>query len=132
MASSIPAKEPTAFRIALPLWGLMFVAIGLSMLLSPLFRALLAGRVYYAVTERRAVNFEKRLGLKIHSFHVSGFGGFERISHGGDSGDIVFWREVERGSKGGLRTTETGFMGLGNTDRAEKALEEMLERAKSR
>jgi len=130
-AGGVSGKGEHAFMLFFPLWGMIFVAIGLTMLLSPLFEALAAGRTYYVVTERRSVIFERRLRLKIHSFHATGFGGFERVSRGGNGGDIVFQRNVERGSKGGARTTEVGFFGLADVFRAEKALEEMLARAKS-
>lgn len=128
MAIVDPRTHADRALIFLP--QILFPAIGLTMLLTPLFLALRAHCVYYVVTERRALIFQKHVRLKIHSFPVSGFGGYERISHGGDSGDIIFRREVERGSKGGQRTTDTGFLGLKNVFRAEKALEEMLERAK--
>ena len=59
---SIPSKAG-AVAVFFPLWGLMFVGIGLFMLLSPLFAAWRAKNVYYVVTERRAVIFEKFVKL---------------------------------------------------------------------
>jgi hypothetical protein len=64
-ASHIPAKCDQGFAVFFPLWGLMFVLFGLSMLLSPLWAAWTAGSVYYVVTERRAIIFEKKLELNI-------------------------------------------------------------------
>ncbi len=107
------------------LWGVMFIFIGLGMLLAPVFAMLKAGRVYYVVTDRRAVIFEKVWSLKIHSFDSSAFDGFERISRGDDRGDLIFRRTIERRGKG-TSVTEEGFIGLLNFREAEAALHEML------
>ena len=49
-ASHIPAKVVQGLAVFFPLWGLMFVLFGLTMLLSPLWAAWTAGSVYYVVT----------------------------------------------------------------------------------
>src|SRR2546423_1237448 len=58
-ASHIPVRGGQAEAVMFPLWGLMFVLFGMSMLLSPLWIAWTARNVYYVVTERRAIIFEK-------------------------------------------------------------------------
>src|ERR1700722_20373340 len=77
------SKGGAVVPLFFPLWGLMFVGIGLAMLASPLFAAFAARNVYYVVTERRAVIFEKPLRLSIRSFDRFSLGGFERVSGGG-------------------------------------------------
>jgi hypothetical protein len=109
------------------LWGLMFVGIGLSMLLSPLHAAWKAGRTYYVVTEKRAVIFERSWRLNIRSFEASAFAGFERNSRGGSAGDLIFQRNIERRGRG-TSVTEVGFIGLRDFAPAETALRTMLER----
>ena len=93
--SHIPARGGQGFAVAFPLWGLMFVLFGLAMLLSPLWAAWTAGSVYYVVTERRAIIFEKRLKLNIQSFSRSSVAGYERVSSGGAGGSIIFQRIVD-------------------------------------
>lgn len=124
-AAHVPAKaEATRFSVFFPLWGLMFVGFGLSMLLSPLWAAWVARNVYYVVTDRRAIIFEKQLRLKVSSFARESVAGFERVSNGGASGNIIFQR-LTTGSGRGARTKEIGFIGLPDFTGAEKALNEL-------
>jgi hypothetical protein len=116
-------KPPPVF---FPLWGCMFIFIGLCILLSPFFAMWKAGRVFYVVTDRNALIFEKIWSLKVQSFDASGFGGFERVSSGGVAGDILFQRNIERHGKG-TRITEVGFLGLQDFAPAEQALRRMME-----
>jgi|ERR1700683_1657659 len=124
-ASHIPAKGGQGFAVFFPLWGLMFVLVGLSMLLSPLWAAWTAGSVYYVVTERRAIIFEKRLKLKIQSFSRSSVARYERVSSGGPGGSIIFQRIVDR-SGWGNRVKEIGFIGLSEYAGAEQALNKLV------
>lgn len=112
-----------------PSMGLFFGAGAVLMILSPLFAAWLAGRTYFAVTERRAMILEKAWRVKIHSFDASGFGGYERVSSGSAAGDILFQRNIERRGKG-TRIEEVGFFGLQDFAPAEKALDAMMSRAR--
>ena len=115
-------KTPPTFFI---LWGCMFICIGLSILLSPLFAMWKSGRVFYAVTDERVVIFEKIWSVKIHSFDATSFGGFERISRGEKQGDIVFQRNIERRGKN-TKVSEVGFIGLQDFALAEEALRKMI------
>jgi hypothetical protein len=125
-ASNIPAKSGQGFGLFFPLWGLMFVLFGLSMLLSPLWAAWTAGSVYYVVTERRAVIFEKKLKLNIQSFSRSSVAGYERVSSGGVGGSIIFQRIADRSGRG-TRVREIGFIGLPEYAGAEQALRRLVE-----
>ncbi len=117
------ANSPPIFFV---LWGSMFIVAGLCILLSPVFALWKAGRVFYVVTERSAIIFEQTWSLKIQSFDVSGFGGFERVSRGERGGDILFQRKIERRGKG-TRVSEVGFLGLADYTDAEQALRAMME-----
>ena len=123
--SHIPAKVGQGFAVFFPLWGLMFVLVGLSMLLSPLWAAWTAGSVYYVVTERRAIIFEKKLKLNIQSFSRSAVSGYERVSSGGAGGNIIFQRVADRSGRG-TRVKEIGFIGLPEYAAAEHALNELV------
>jgi len=117
-------KEPPVFFI---LWGCMFIVFGLGILLSPVFALWKAGRVFYVVTEKGAIIFEKVWSLKIQSFDASGFGGFERVSRGDREGDILFQRNIERRGRN-TSVSEVGFLGLRDYAEAEAALREMMKR----
>ena len=108
------------------LWGLMFVAIGLGLILSPVFAALKAERVYYVLTNKRAVIFEKLLTLKITSLERESLVGFERASYGDQQGDIVFRRTVI-GTGKGRREQVVGFLGLDSFQEVEASLRKLLE-----
>jgi hypothetical protein len=118
--TNIPPKVGHAVPVFFPLWGLMFVGIGLTMLVSPFFAAWTAKNAYYVVTERRAIIFEKAFKLKIRSFTPSAIANYERVSDGGPGGNIIFQRIASYGR--GRRVTEIGFMGLPDFAAAERAL----------
>lgn len=122
----LPLHGEVGFAWFFPAWGCMFVLFGLSMLLSPLMHAWAAGGVYYVVTEKRAVIFERVFRLKIRSFRPSSVARFERVSRGGPGGDLIFERVVERRSRGGADTTEIGFLGLADCAGAERALNRLI------
>ncbi|MFY9820630.1 MAG: hypothetical protein WAM82_04560 [Thermoanaerobaculia bacterium] len=128
MVSYMPVKGDREFTTLFPLWGLMFGAFGLSMLLSPFWAAWTASDVYYVVTERRAIIFEKALKLKIQSFTPSAVAGYERISSGGPGGNIIFQRVAVRSGRG-TRVKEIGFIGLPEYAGAEQALNELVSRS---
>ena len=124
--SSNKGKSAPPFFV---LWGCMFIIIGLCILLSPVFAFWKAGRMFYVVTDKAAIIFERTWSLKIHSFDASALGGFERVSRGDRAGDIVFKRNIERRGKG-TSVSEVGFIGLRDFSEAEQALRSMIENQK--
>lgn len=98
---------------------------GLSMLLSPLWAAWKAGNIYYVVTDRRAVIFEKGFKLTIRSFPKSSLAHYGRVSGGGTQGDIIFQRVETRSGKT-TQLKEIGFIGLRDYRGAEQALETLV------
>lgn len=126
-ASHASANSGPGFALFFPLWGCMFVVAGLAMLLSPFWAAWVAGGVYYVVTERRAVIFERRLKLTIQSFPPSSVAAFERISSGGAGGNIVFQR-ISTGTGRSAKVKEIGFIGLRDYSAAEHALSKLIGR----
>jgi hypothetical protein len=105
--------------------GLTLISVGMAFILLPLRKAMRAKDIYYVVTERRAVIFEQSRRFRVHSFDLSGFGGFERVTHGGGTSDILFQRMIERRRKG-VSVMEVGFIGLEKWAEAEDALREMM------
>jgi len=109
------------------LWGLMFVGFGLAMLLAPLLACFKAERVYYVLTDKRAVIFEKLFTTKIVSIHRDALPGFERVSYGDAQGDLVFRRTIT-GSGKRRREEVVGFLGLATVREAEASLMRLLEK----
>src|SRR5262249_18471178 len=124
---SFPSGKPA--QPFFMLWGLMFIVIGLVMLLSPMLASIKAERVYYVLTDKRAVIFEKLLTTKITSIHREALSGFERVSYGDKQGDLVFRRTV---TGTGRRQHEqvVGFLGLDSFHEAEASLWKLLESTK--
>lgn len=112
-------NEPAPLFVVL--WGMMFVAIGLVVLFSPLWGRIRAERMYYVLTPKRALIFERLFVLKIRSIPVDALRGFERGSFGGEGGDIVFRRTIT-GSGRGRREEVIGFIGIDSYRDAETAL----------
>ena len=115
-------KPPPPFFV---LWGCMFILFGLSFMLSPVYAFWKSGRVFYVVTDRGAIIFERTWALKIQSFEHPGLTGFERVSRGSQGGDLIFQRTIERRGKH-TRVQEVGFIGLRDYSAAESALRSMI------
>lgn len=126
------AGETLAYQAFSFSWDLLFVGIGVVMLASPLWAAWRAGSVYYVVTDKRAVIFEKLFKVNIRSFSPLVVSGFERVSRGGPEGDIIFMRVPHRTSKGRTKITEIGFLGLADYARAEQAIATLAASANTR
>ena len=92
-------------------FGLIILLVAFCQLVTALVPVLLPGRLFYVITPQRAIIFEKTWNQSIHSFPVASLQGFERISRGGRSGDIIFKRTVQR-QRRGANVIECGFLGL--------------------
>lgn len=101
------------------------------MLVSPLWAAWRAGSIYYVITDKRAVIFEKLFKLHIHSFSPLVVAGFERVSNGGPGGDIIFMSFSYRTGKGGTKINKIGFIGLADCSDVEVAITKLAASANS-
>ena len=116
-------KPPPPF---IALWGLMFVAIGITMLVAPVLAGIKAERMYYVLTDKRAIIFEKLFTTKITSIHHEALSGFERVSYDDKQGDLVFRRTIT-GSGKSRREEIVGFLGLASFREAEACVWKLLE-----
>lgn len=117
----------TGFRWFFPLWGLPFIAIGVGMLSSPWWLKRRAGRVLYAVTDRRAILFEPawRGARKVRSFAPAALQTLERTEHPDGSGDLIFARQAWRDSDGDRRTSQVGFTGVPRVREVEEVIRKL-------
>jgi len=103
------------------LWGMIFILFGAGLLFSPFWGRVRAERMYYVLTPNRAIIFERLLFLRIYVIHSHALRGFDRVSYGGDGGDIVFKRTIS-GSGRSRREHVIGFLGLKPYKSAEAAI----------
>lgn len=124
-ASSIHPKDGSSHDLFFVLWGSMFILIGLSMVLSPLYKAWHAPWIWYVVGERRALIVERTWQTRIASYPAAAVAQFERHSATDGSGKLVF--ERRQSGRRQSQVTEIGFLGLAEVAPAERALKEMIE-----
>jgi hypothetical protein len=125
----IPSDDAmaTGFRWLFPLFGLPFILVGVGMLSSPWWLRRKAGRVLYAVTDRRAILFEPawRGARKVRSFEPAALQALERTEHSDGSGDLIFTRDAWRDSDGDRRTSQVGFTGVPRVREVEEVIRKL-------
>ena len=126
----------SAIGIFFPLWGLMFVAIGLSILLRPLWSALKARSTVYAITDQRALIISGTRSRSVESFEPVSLGNIERTERRDGSGDIILRRGIATAWQGpfsyrGNFTAAVGFFGVPEVRRVEEALGNLAASGKS-
>ena len=110
-----------------PLFGLPFIAVGVGMLLSPLWLSLKARRTLYAVTNQRVILWTGNLwgGVTVRSLSPAQVGDRARTQQADGSGDLMFPRAAtvstyqdtdNAGGFGYSRTryqvNQVGFLGI--------------------
>jgi hypothetical protein len=128
-ASSATSRAPAGVGIFFPLWGLMFVAIGLWMLSTPLRAAFRAGSTIYAITSERLLIIEGAKSHRVTSFTPADVQQIERTDRGGGWGDVVFRKEIPQSRRGisfngNWNATRIGFFGVSDVRRVESAVRE--------
>ena len=105
--------DAVAFSKFALLWGGMFILVGASLLLSPVWAWWVARRTLYAVTDRRAILIEVPLRrATIQSFVGERLTDVVRRESPSGRGDLIFEREASKGSKGRTVYRDVGFFGL--------------------
>ena len=131
LSRNVPGSAPLAAPFTLvsffPLFGLIFVAVGIGLLLSPLWLSLKAGRTVYAVTNQRVLLWTGNLwgGPTVRSLSPAQLGDRMRTQAADGSGDLVFPRAAtlsaynDYDSAGGFgysrtryRVNQAGFFGI--------------------
>lgn len=111
-----------------PLFGLIFVAAGLFMLMSPLRAMAKARSTIYAITGERLLIIEGGRARRVTSFTAGDIQQIERTERSDGSGDVVFRRELpptRRNSitfNGNWNATRIGFFGVSDVRRVEAAV----------
>lgn len=105
-----------------PLFGLIFVFVGLALIFTPFLNSAQAAQTIYAVTDRRLLIIE---GQSTQSYLPRDIERLER--RGEEQGDVIFARKLRRGSKGRTYETEIGFFGIQNPREVERLIRTHLQ-----
>ena len=117
-------EEPGAWRFFY-LFGLPFLLVGLTMLLSPVWAAIKAKRTVYVITNTRAIIFEKDFSVKVSSFGADKLNDITKRVRSDGSGDIILDRRVKYDREGDDRVKEIGFFGIPRVNEVEDMLKEI-------
>jgi hypothetical protein len=136
-ASHDVAHAGSIIELLFPLWGLMFVAIGLSILLRPVWSALKARSTVYAITDQRALIISGSRSRRVESFEPDSLGNLERTERSDGSGDIILRRAITMTSRSTFSyrrdfvAPAVGFFGVPEVRRVEDALGKLAASAKT-
>jgi hypothetical protein len=95
-----------------PLFGLIFIVVGVGFVLSPLWAAIRARWIVYAVSDRRAVIITRFPTRRVQSFTPQYMEGLERIERGDGSGDLILRREYTSSRRRSSQLRRIGFFGI--------------------
>jgi hypothetical protein len=110
-----------------PLFGLIFVVVGLGLVLSPLWAWFRARWIAYAISDRRLIIISTFPVHRVWSYAPEDIQELERTDRGDRSGDLVFRRE-HPGSGRWSRSYQVkriGFFGIANARRVEDMVRDL-------
>ena len=125
------AKESGPFEF-FPLFGVPFIAVGLGLLLSPLWSVLKARSTIYAITDERLMIIEGLRIRRVTSYTSADIQQIERTERRDGSGDVVFRRELPLGRRnsisfGSFNATRIGFFGVADARRVETSVRQLAQ-----
>jgi hypothetical protein len=126
IAWSATASETSAWRF-FPLFGLIFVVIGLLIATVPLWLRLVGGPTLYALTERRIMMIYGRGSRTVRSVAFDAIGDLQMTAESDGTGNILFG-EVFAAPAESRATMFTGIYGIPNVRR----VRDLIEREKRR
>lgn len=113
-----------------PLFGVPFALIGLGVMLAPIWAALRARNTVYAVTERRAMIIVNGGGGGITSYGRADMAEVSRAERADGSGSVFFATRTSTTSRGFVKHTRVGFLGIPDVRNVERLIREhIVERA---
>ncbi len=119
-------NESVFFGWIFPLFGLPFVGIGFWMMASPFRVAKKAGRIVYAITNKRAMIITSGDTKKVQSFFQKDIKDIRRTEKKDGSGNLQFASETLQPSRGGAFNQQSGFLGIPDVNTVEMYLRDFL------
>jgi hypothetical protein len=131
MAAKGVSKSHSAMAWAFPLFGVPFILVGVGMLTSPFWGRKAAGKLVYALTDRRAIIFRRGLRntISVRSFDSTKLTDLTRNERPDGSGDLIFTRDVTQTSDSNF-SRDVGFLGVRDVRKVEKITRDSLNKAK--
>jgi hypothetical protein len=121
-AASMGAGAPMDWiAMVFPLFGIPFIAVGLGLVLSPLWAGYRARRLIYAISDRRAIIGDFSRTAKIRSWPHTDLDNLQRDENSDGSGNVLFASSLVR-QKNGVAVVREGFVGIGDARRIEHEL----------
>lgn len=129
-SSGVPPVVGTAFSL-FALCGLPFLAVGAVMFTMPIWRRVIAGKIIYAITDRRAIAIgpEAWRGTVTRSFAGERIANVVRAERSDGSGDLVFEEFVSHSTSSdgtSRQITRRGFIGVDRVAEVERILRQTL------
>ena len=112
----------SAFDLIFPMFGLPFIAVGLSLVFSPIWAGFKGRRTLYALSDQRALMTETGVRRSVKSWPLDEIDEVSRTDTSGGNGDVIFAKTWVRGSKGGGHWQKHGFYGISDPQRVEHAI----------
>ena len=109
-------------------FGLVFLLAGAGMVLSPAWFGWKGARMRYAITDRRAIVCEPRLGtgVEVRSYRPEALGNVVRRQRFDGSGDLIFEEIRTRDRDGDRHVTRRGFLAVADVRGVESVLRSTL------
>ncbi len=115
---------PPGLNTVFPLFGLIFVGVGIWLLLSPFMTYSKSSGTIYAVTNQRIIVIENGTTRTVKSYVQVDMGRLTRRELPNGSGDVIFAQESYRGSKGRTYSRDIGFIGISDPRAVERLIRE--------
>ena len=126
MTSKSTSSPGSPWRL-FPLFGLPFLLIGLGMLTAPLWAFLGAGRMLYAVTNKRALIITNFFSTSVKSYSHSEIREVQRVERAGGTGDLYFASRDVVTRSGGVSHRRIGFLGIPDVRGVEQLIRSRLQ-----
>lgn len=107
--------------------GVPFIAVGIGLILSPIWLRAIARKTVYALTDQRAIVFQPRVfgRTNVQSFAAAGLGQMARRERSDGSGDLIF--EIRTTGYGeNTRTENYGFLAIDDVKGVEGLVRQTL------
>jgi hypothetical protein len=114
--------------IIFPLFGLPFVLIGVSMLLTPITHYRHTLKTLYMITDRRVVIFEGGSSTTIRSYEAEKLGTITRKERNNGYGDLVFAKEFSQKNL----INDIGFINIEDARNVEQKIKQMIQKVTTR
>ncbi len=116
-------------QLIFPLFGLPFVLIGFTMLLSPVWVWRAAFQTVYLITDKRAISIEGGRTTTVRSYLPEQLKDVYYQESNDGTGNVVITIRFWKDSDGDKRKEQLGFMGIRNPKDVERMLKELADTA---